>query len=124
VKINVKNAEKVVKEAFWLAWQASRVFGMGHLKASPGETKESVWKNVKNAGEYGEGAAELMGSNKTGMAYGDYVFGRMMKLRIEYDRDSITVRDDMPIPGYQSWCSVYKTYQDLIEAAKKSLGQE
>lgn len=53
--------------------------------------------------------------------HADYVFGRMMKLMIQWDETSVTVNDTSPRHDYQSWCYQYTTYQGLIEAAIESL---
>jgi hypothetical protein len=95
---------------------------MGFLQNCPGATEEKVWNNVVSHGDY-PGGAEIC-RDKPGTAYGDYVFGRMMKLSINWTKDAVEVRDSEPRRDYQSWCGVYPTYADLIEAAVKSLEEE
>ena len=76
MKVKIKNAkpEEVMKEAFWLAWNAcGGPLGMGFLQNKPDATKENIWDNVTVSGDY------PMPINR-GEVYGDYVFGRMMKL--------------------------------------------
>ena len=101
--IPVQNPEAVAKRAFFLAYQASHCVGLGFLQA-----KQSVTE------------AEITSHGKTSL-YGDYVFGRMMKLSLSWDNDAVIVPDSVPHPEYQSWCSVYPTYASLIDAATRSL---
>lgn len=120
--IECKNPEAVVKKAFFLAYQAcGSPMGMGILQARGGVSEDDVWANVREARDYGPGADKIMGSNKPGKAYGDYVFGKMMKLGIDWDDKGLTVIGQDPRPDYQSWCRKYRTYKDLIEAAIKEI---
>lgn len=122
VTIPCADAESVAREAFWLAWLAcGKPMGMGVLQDHPGATKEQVSANVESRGDYPGGTAML--PRKPGELYGDYVFGRMMKLMIGFDDHGVTVRSDAPKPDYQSWCRKYPTYQALIEAAIASLAK-
>ena len=117
MKISVANPKAVVKEAMWLAWQAcGGTTGMGFLQDRDGVTKEDVWKNVLTNGDYAKSH-----DFPQGRVYGDYVFGRMMKLGFEFDKDSITFRDSAPRADYQSWCHKYPSYQALVEAAQKEI---
>lgn len=118
MKIETKNAAEVVKEAFWIAYQAcGGPLGMGVFQARSGATKEDVWNNVQNAGDY-SGCFRKQEAND---AYGDYVFGRMMKLGLKWDESSVTCRDEAPRHDYQAWCNKYPTYQSLVEAAIKNI---
>ena len=113
--------EAVVKEMFWLAWQAcGGPLGMGMFQDNPAADKESVWKNVYDAGDY-PGGKKMAGFRRNGGAYGDYVFGRMMKLYIELDAESLEFSDNAPRIDFQSWCGKYPTYEALYDAAVKSL---
>jgi hypothetical protein len=124
LKIKHAQPEEVVKEAFWLAWKAcGGPLGMGAFQNRPQATKDEVWECVRSARDYGPGAAKLMGSDKPGEAYGDYVFGRMMKLELKWDSKSIEYSDSVPRGDYQAWCRQYPTYQALVEAAVKSLSE-
>lgn len=87
MKIKHNNPELVVKRAFFLAWKAcGETFGMGMLQDNPNANKEAVWENVKTRGDYPGSGPE---NAKPGSAYGDYVFGRMMKLSIDWDSTSV-----------------------------------
>lgn len=111
------NGQIVARRCFWLAWQAcGGPMGMGVLQDRDGVDEAQVWQNVLNAGDYPGQHWKAPGE-----AYGDYVFGRMMKLCIKYGPDSVEIFDDKPSPAYQSWCGRYRTYQDLVEWAMKSL---
>lgn len=115
MKISCQNPEQVVKKAFFLAWEAcGGPLGMGIFQDRANVTMEDVWKNVQTNGDYPGGPIRRDGS-----AYGDYVFGRMMKLNIRYGEDFVEVDDYKPKPDYQAWSRKYKTYQELIEAAIK-----
>lgn len=118
MKIQVEKPEEVLKEMFWLAWQAcGSPMGMGWLQNRPSATKEDVWNNVANAGDY------CANFNRPGTLNGDYVFGRMMKLYVRYDNSSIELPDGTPRADYQSWCGTYPTYQALYDAAVKNVGR-
>ncbi len=107
----------VAKHAFYLAWQACGVpVGMGRLQDRPAATEDDVWGNVTAAGDYASGT-----DYKPREPYGDYVFGRMMKLGILVETDAVEVRNHAPALDYQAWCGVYPTYDALIEAAIASL---
>ena len=125
MRIECNNPEAVAKRAFFLAYEAcGGARGMGLLQAVQGAAEDDVWRNVRSAGDYGAGAEKLMRASEPGRAYGDYVFGRMMKLSIEFDGQAVTVRDDVPRSDYQSWCRKYRTYAELVRAAIESLQQQ
>ena len=116
--VKVNDAETVVKRMFFLAWMAcGSPMGMGIFQDRPTSTEEDVWNNVCNAGDY----FGMRQKKENGEAYGDYVFGRMMKLRIKYTKDTIDIREDEPDCEYQSWCRFYPTYEALLDAALKEL---
>jgi hypothetical protein len=122
MKIAADKPEEVVKEAFWLAWKAcGGPLGMGFLQDKPNATKERVWEGVYNRNDYPGG--NNLNTNKPGKVYGDYVFGRMMKLWLEWDDKEVTVPDGVPNIEYQAWCGVYPDYQSLIAAAVLSLNK-
>lgn len=110
-------ARQVAERAFWLAWQAcGSPMGMGILRDRDGVTESDVAKNVKSNGDY-----PCNPNEEPGRLYGDYVFGRMMKLAIRFDATTVTSRSDAPRSDYQSWCVKYPTYQSLLDAAVASL---
>ena len=116
IELDAEIIDEVLKEAFWLAWMASQTFGAGRLQANPEATKDDVWTNIIEHGDY-------PGPSRTpeGVYNADYVFGRMMKLVIWKDAGGIKVRDERLDLSYQSWCYVYPTYEALISAAKQSV---
>lgn len=119
-KVVGATGEQVAKRAFWLAWQAcGGPFGMGVLQDRPAATEDEVWVGARGAHDYVLCSAKR---SKPGEATGDYVFGRMMKLRIEFTEDTISTRDSMPTYDYQAWCHMYPSYDALIDAAAKDLG--
>lgn len=116
LKVNGSTGEEVAKEVFWLAWQACGFpMGMGVFQDNPTATKEDVWKNITDMGDY------PVPTSIKGEAYADYVFGRMLKLRITYGDDFITISDTPPARAYQSWCPTYPRFLDLLNAAAKIL---
>ena len=82
MRIQTKNPEAAVKRAFWLAWQAcGGPLGMGVFQDHPDATEDDVWQNVGCQADYPGSTRE----SRPGEAYGDYVFGRMMKLSIDWN---------------------------------------
>lgn len=109
--------EDIVKRMFWLAWLAAgSPVGMGFLRDNPNAGEDDVWENVMGGGDH---AICRYGPGDT---YGDYVFGRMLKLKIRWDDKSITLPRYQPNPAYQAWCLEYPTYESLLQAAKATLG--
>ena len=116
---NKDEVEAVLQEALWLAWNAAGgTSGMGFLQNNPGATKESVWENATGAGDY------FISTSRPGSLNADYVFGRMMKLRLEYGDEHIDVPEHEPRSDYQAWCRKYPTYEALLDAAEKSAEEE
>ena len=114
--IKHNNPTELAKEIFWLAWQAcGGPVGMGFLQDRSGVTRDDVWNNISSAGDY------PMNHNPPNKPYGDYVFGRMMKLGLKLRSDGIEISDLEPRSDYQGWCIVYKTYQDLVNTALVNL---
>lgn len=113
--------ENVAKRAFYLAWKAcGGPLGLGHLHDNPVATADDVWKNIVGSEDY---PSDGVLKRATRGFHTDYVFGRMMKLYIKIEGDSILIEDDPPpTVDYQAWCGVYPTYQSLIEAAAEELG--
>lgn len=110
--------EAVAKRAFFLAFQAcGGPTGMGVLQDNPGATEDDVWKNVLNSGDY---VGEYM-TPKTGEPYGDYVFGRMMKLGLTFTADTVSCVERAPRIDYQGWCRKYPSYEALVQAAISDL---
>lgn len=109
--------DRVMASFFWLAWQAcGGPTGMGVLQNFSGATKEHVFANVQNSGDY------AMRHERPGQIYADYVFGRMMKVGVEFKRVTdayveIGVPDRPPRHDYQAWCGKYATYDALLTAA-------
>lgn len=121
MRIETDNPEAVVKEAFWLAWQAcGHPLGMGILQDRPGATKDEVWACVYDKFDY-PGGNTVGRTNKPGDVYGDYVFGRMMKLGLKWDAAGVEFTDGPPRPDYQGWCARYPTTEALVRAAIESL---
>jgi hypothetical protein len=84
-----------------------------------------VWLNLHNGprgGDYPTGKGlSVSDPNRPGKVYGDYVYGRMLKVGFAWGAVSVTILDGTPRADYQSWCGKYPTYQNLVEAAIESL---
>ncbi len=114
-------SEQIAKRMFWLAWQAcGGPIGMGALQDRQGVTEDDVWVNVMSAGDYPGSHTPRKDLNP----YGDYVFGRMMKLGLAIDGNKIILPKQTPQQDYQAWCGKYPTYQKLHEAAVSDLKEE
>lgn len=118
--------EAVVKRAFMLAYcAAGSASGMGFFQAKSSATEDEIWSNVCARGDYPGAVVRAQDDLRQGKAYGDYVFGRMMKLRIEFDRKdgTISVPDSQPRRDYQGWtCQEFPSYQSLVEMAATEIG--
>lgn len=120
-KVEGVSGEALAKRMFWLAWQAcGGPLGLGFLQDNPGANEEAVWKNVMSTGDYAGG--NFM-KTAAGKPYGDYVFGRMMKMGVDFVEDGIVLPKpefDKPRHDYQAWCSTYRTQAALAQAAADS----
>ena len=114
-----KRTEEIVKETFWLAWQAcGGPLGMGFLQDNPSADKEAVFLNIMGNDDYpGESR------NRLGDVYADYVFGRMKKFGLRYNPEEgkIWVWDTEPRLDYQAWCHKYENGEAMVRAAIKSI---
>ena len=118
---NPARTVELVKRAFFLAYNAcGSAGGMGIFQARNNVTEDHVWKNVLTRGDYG-GA---FGNDRPERPYGDYVFGRMMKMGCEFNEKegTVTISDSPTCWDYQSWCGTYKTYEALFVAAANDCG--
>lgn len=119
---STETVNSVVSRMFWLAWQSCKMpFGMGILQDNPGANEAEVMKNVIGAGDY---TSNL--NRREDEVYGDYVFGRMMKLGVTFDtkEGKIGIPTSSTDIEYQGWSGQYPTYQSLFDAAIESLGIE
>jgi hypothetical protein len=113
-----KNSAEVAKEAFWLAWNAcGGTTGMGFLQDKSTATRSDIWEQVTGikAGDY------ALPRGKSLEPYGDYVFGRMMKLKLAVEPDGVVIYNNDPRPDYQAWSRKYATTLDLVIAADKNI---
>lgn len=113
-----KETKAVLKRALHLAWKAcGGTMGMGFfMDEGPDKTEDEVWERVHGPGDY------CISLSRQGSLYADYVFGRMMKLSVQYGLDYIHVPDVPVRSDYQSWCIEYPSYGALFNAAECSLG--
>ena len=115
MKIKTEHPIAFIRRMFFLAYNASDVYGMGFLQEKEDASEEEVWKNIQNCGDY-PGPTSSVG----GKFVADYVFGHMMKLYITVEGDTISFNDKWK-PDCQSFCTVY-TPQSLVDSTAKSLG--
>jgi len=110
------NPQQLAKRMLFLAYEASgEPLGMGVFQARDGVTEENVWENCNTSGDYpGHYTPE-------GMVRGDYVFGRMMKIRIVFDEKGLQLSENKLQWDYQAWSTKYKSYEALAKAAEASL---
>lgn len=116
LRFECANPLEVVKEMFWLAYQASFVVGMGLLQKRNDVTKEQVFDNLVNSADY-----PRRHNFAKDYYYADYVFGRMMKLGLTVEEGAISIKIEDVDPEYQSWGQKYPTYEALFLAANKNI---
>jgi len=124
VKITVDGTtmEAFAKRAMFLAWQAcGGPLGMGVFQDHPGADEDAVWANIMRAGDC-PGGTNLEGFRRSGEAYADYVFGRMMKFSLSFKDDGLETRDGDWRPDYQAFCHKYPDPTALFNATAESLG--
>ena len=118
MKFECENPKEVAHEMLWLAWQAcGGPVGMGLLQDRPNVTKKDVVQNVASSGDYPGNAS----GNSEIKLYADYVFGRMMKLRIDIKEDRIEIMNDKVDSAYNGWHREFPTYKKLIGRAVANL---
>lgn len=103
------DATRLAKRALRIAYDASEVIGMGIFQARDNVTEDELWSQCRARQE----------GIKT-VLYGDYVFGRMMKIQIEWIDDEIWSHGHTQL-DYQSWSASFPTYNKLFEEAVLSL---
>lgn len=118
-EVSGATGEQLAKRMFKLAWDAcGGPQGLGFLQdRGSAVTEDQVWERAVGAGDY-SGTF----SAKKGQAYGDYVFGRMMKLYFEFGDSFVQGGNGAWRRDYQSFCGKYPNFQSLAKAAAKSLG--
>ncbi len=110
-----ENTVCVVKKALFLAWKAcGGPLGMGILQDKPNATEDDVFKNVLGNEDY-----PIKSSLPENEIRADYVFGRMMKIRISFDNDNIYYPDISLSSAYQSWSKSYNSYEELFKTAEE-----
>lgn len=115
--VEVEYPLETAKEAFWLAYKAAGgARGMGAFQARGDATREDVFENVQAEGDY-PGEPRASGNE----LYGDYVFGRMLKLRLAVADEGVEVPTTDVRPDYQSWSREYSSYEALVEAAAENV---
>lgn len=105
-----------LKRVIYLAWQASKVEGMGFLKAlNTPQTEDQIFESVLNG---------MDGLQKITAVRCDHIQGRMMKITVGLiDKQTIEITDaqeGLYRPDYQSFCSKYQHAQILFDATRAS----
>lgn len=122
---NVGEMNDTIRRIFFLAYNAcSRASGMSMFQARESASETDVWNNVCRRGDYPTTESGVTSEGKgKGDVDADYVFGRMMKLTVQFDfkKLTITMPDYRADPEYQGWSRLYKTYDALVDAAAKEL---
>jgi hypothetical protein len=111
--VTMEQGQKLLKRMLFLAYNASKVIGLGILQARPHMSETEL--------------AEAYFSDGRRLS-ADYAFGRMMKMYANLVSvvDGVSAQTNVSTPrlDYQSWCSIYPTWEALVEAAKVSLEKE
>ena len=121
-RIKVVDGEMLAKRILYLAWEASgSPSGLGWLRDKPEATEDEIFENVCNSGDYPGTSKSAKTKNGITQLDADYVFGRMIKLRLYYSKDFVEFRNFDAEPDYNSWYYSYKTVDELALAAIESL---
>jgi hypothetical protein len=115
--------QPVIKRMFFLAWRAcGKPQGMGvHRDRGPNVSEEEVFQNILEKGDYPERPKNPSQLHQPGTLSADYVFGRMMKMHLEFGDDWISWRDTELDPEYESWCESYRSYESLLQNAAREM---
>jgi len=114
----------LVRRMFYLAYNACGTTSvLGFLQAQSNASEDDVWNNVMTRGDYPGGSA-FSNIKKDNEAHGDYVFGRMMKLNVRFDKDAgtIEISDRKPDIDYNRWAMKYNSHIDLAKDAASQIG--
>lgn len=118
-----EHALRIVKEMYWLAWQAcGGTTGMGHFQDCPDATEEDVWGSVTTQTDINQARGSACCS-----LYADYVFGRMMKMGLGIDINGVISWSPADTrPDYQSWTrsGKYSGYEDVYAEAAGMVEKE
>jgi hypothetical protein len=110
--------ERVAKRALFLAYQHSRLLGLGVLQKRDNASEEDVWQACVGAHDY---RGSQFKKAPPGQAHADYVFGRHMKVDFRWTDSTVEAHaqnDD------QAWCANYTSTDALLQAAIASLKTE
>ena len=110
-KIHIPNGLTIAKRMLFLAWKESSSRGLGSLQDQGEQSEETVFWAAYNRGD--------------GFPYieADYIFGRMMKLHLQFGDNYITepAMGDCWRVDHQSFCHKYRNFRELYDAAVASL---
>ena len=110
-----------LKEVFWLAWNGTGgTSGAGLFQDNPTASKDDIFNNIINKGDYPGGAGPR--DAKEGKYRADYVFGRCMKMYVTVKENEITIYNSKIDLGYQTWGRKYSSYKKLFEEVYEKTG--
>jgi hypothetical protein len=124
IKLETIDPWAFVKRAYKLAYDAcGGTSGYGIFQARDRVTEDDVFKNVSCAGDYPGGNRQAEERAKDGEFYGDYVFGRMVKLGMRIKDGVVEIRDYRWRPDYNAFVGKYPDGEALTKATLLSLGE-
>ena len=110
------HSDDIARQAFWLAYQASRSAGFSFLRTKENASKEEVIAEIVGTKE--AGSVPML----TGRVHADHIFGRKIKLTIEIvDKNTLEVTDYTPTLEYQSWADRFPSHEALFGQAASDL---
>lgn len=123
IKLHSTDPVAFIKRAYKLAYEAcGGPFGYGILQARSQASEEDIFKNVCMAGDYP--CRHEPDPEKTQKFYGDYVFGRMMKLGMRVIDGQVEINDAWGwTPDYNAFAFKYPNAASLAKATLLSLGE-
>lgn len=125
IRLETTDPEAFVKRAYKLAYDAcGGPFGMGILQARGQAGEEDVFRNVISNADYPRSGESVRHAEraKNGDFYGDYVFGRMMKLGMRIREGVVEIWDGNWDREYNAFIGEYPNGEALTKATLISLG--
>lgn len=114
-----KTGLEIAKRVMFLAYQAAAVVGAGQFQAVDDATEDEVWERICTCGD-------RLFANKprqTNPVFAEYVFGRLMDLRVTLDASSCEISDRPLDVENNTWSRTYPTAADLADAVVASLAE-
>lgn len=115
------STEDVVKRILFICYSRTNFpTGMGILQVRNGATEQQVFDGAYHKTDYPGGRIGIRDENSLDA---DYVFGRMMKIRLAWTDSTVSISPDSFRFDYQSWMSQkdLRNADDLMRLAAKEL---